>query len=133
MIAVTHFRDSAESPVEVAGPSAGPVAGDAGFADRAEAALAALAARPGYLRGTLARSMDDPADWLLLTEWESVGAYRRALGAYDVKLAATPLLAQARDLPGGFESLLDIAPDGRRISRPSDRDETGLGRAPRFS
>ena len=126
MIAITHFRDTAENPVA----PAGPIPDDRPFAARAEDALAALAARPGYLRGSLCRSMDDPADWLLLTEWETVGAYRRALGGYEVKLAATPLLAQARDLPGGFETLLDIAPDGRRTASTSDRAEPAPGRTP---
>jgi quinol monooxygenase YgiN len=127
MIAITHFRDTPDEPVAVAGPPV-PAGAEQRFAERAEAALAALAARPGYVRGTLARSLDDPGDWLMLTEWESVGAYRRALGGFEVKMTATPLLAQARDLPGGFESLLDISPGGQRISRSSDRDETGLGR-----
>ena len=103
MIALTHFHDDS-----------------ADFAERAGRALAALAARPGYLRGSLARSTDDAAAWLLLTEWENVGSYRRALGAYDVKLHATPLLATALDLPGGFEQLLDVAPGGAAVARGSD-------------
>jgi heme oxygenase (mycobilin-producing) len=103
VIALTHFRD--ESP---------------DFADRAERALSALAARPGYLRGSLARSTDDPGAWLLLTEWENVGSYRRALSGYEVKVHATPLLATALDLPGGFESLVDVAPGGGERRRESD-------------
>ena len=83
-----------------------------------------LAARPGYRRGTLGRCVDDPAAWLLLTEWENVGSYRRALGNYDVKLHATPLLATALDLPGGFEPLVDVAPGGSVMSRASDREPT---------
>lgn len=105
MIALTHFRDAAPD-----------------FAERARAALAALAARPGYLRGTLGRSTDEPDAWLLLTEWENVGSYRRALGNYEVKLHATPLLARAVDVPGGFEPLLDIAPGGVAAVRESDRE-----------
>ncbi|MDT4916243.1 MAG: hypothetical protein QOH89_943 [Pseudonocardiales bacterium] len=104
MFAITHFS------------------GDADFADRARVALAALAARPGYLRGTLGRSTDDPAAWTLLTEWENVGSYRRALGNYEVKLHATPLLAAALDLPAAFEALLTVAPGGAATSRPSDRE-----------
>jgi hypothetical protein len=122
VIALTHFHDDPEDH------SADPRP----FAERADAALAALAQRPGYLRGTLARSMDDSTDWLLLTEWESVGAYRRALGSYEVKVTATPLLAQALDIPSGFESLLDISPDGARTVRQSDRNDTGFGRPSRF-
>ncbi|MDT4913031.1 MAG: hypothetical protein QOC66_2159 [Pseudonocardiales bacterium] len=105
MIAVTHFVD-----------------GSADFAARAQTALAALAARPGYVRGTVGRSTDDPDAWLLLTEWENVGSYRRALGGYDVKLHATPLLASALDVPGGFEALVDVAPGGTAIVRDSDRE-----------
>jgi hypothetical protein len=104
MIAVTHFTDE-----------------DTDFATRAERALAALAGRPGYLRGTLGRSTDDPSAWLLLTEWENVGAYRRALGAFEVKVAATPLLAAARDLPAAFEALLDVQADGASTTHDSDR------------
>jgi heme oxygenase (mycobilin-producing) len=108
MIAVTHFADSS-----------------ADFAERARRALAALAGRPGYVRGTLGRSTDDPDAWLLLTEWANVGSYRRALGNYEVKLHATPLLASAIDVAGGFEALLDVAPGGAEIARPSDREPSG--------
>ncbi|MBE7188877.1 antibiotic biosynthesis monooxygenase [Jatrophihabitans endophyticus] len=108
MIALTHFR--ADEP---------------DFEARAATALAALAARPGYLRGSLGRSTDDEAAWVLLTEWENVGSYRRALGNYDVKLQATPLLAGALDLPSGFETLLDVAPGGAVLAQASDRTPDG--------
>jgi hypothetical protein len=89
-------------------------------AARAEAALSALAACPGYLRGTLGRSADDPSAWLLLTEWQNVGSYRRALGNYRVKLDAMPLLADALNLPGAFEPLLEIGTDGTLVTHRSD-------------
>lgn len=114
MIAVTHF---ATGESEGTGDDR---AGD--FMQRAQRALMALAARPGYQRGTLGRSTDDPGAWVLLTEWDNVGSYRRALGGYEVKLHATPLFASARDLPGGFEALLDVAPGGGLIASPSDRE-----------
>jgi quinol monooxygenase YgiN len=90
------------------------------FLARAHAALAVLAARPGYLRGRLARSMDDPAHWCLVTEWESVGAYRRALGAYEVKVEATPLLAESQPEPSGYEVLASAEPSGPVEVTPSD-------------
>jgi heme oxygenase (mycobilin-producing) len=105
MIAVTHFRD--ESP---------------DFAERAQPALAALAARPGYLRGSVARSTDDPDAWLLLTEWRDVGSYRRALGDFQFKVHGTPLFATALDLPAGFEELLAIRPGGEQVIGESDRE-----------
>lgn len=104
MISVTHFR-----------------AGDTGFSERAADALAALSARPGFVRGTLGRSTDDDGDWVLLTEWQNVGSYRRALGNYDVKLRATPLLGEAVDLPSSFEALLELSADGDTTVHASDR------------
>jgi hypothetical protein len=73
------------------------------FRADAERARAVLAARPGFQDGTLGRSVDDPTLWVLVTRWESVGAYRRALSAYDVKVDAVPLLSRAIDEPGAFE------------------------------
>jgi hypothetical protein len=97
------------------------VAGDDGdFRARAAAALAALAARPGYLSGQLGRGYDDPTRWTLVTEWESVGAYRRALSAYQVKVEATPFLAQSLDEPSAFEVLAGAAPGGAVTTAQSD-------------
>lgn len=73
------------------------------FRQEMEAAHAALAARTGYERGTLGRNVDDPELWVLTTQWEHVGAYRRALSAYDVKLHAVPLLSRALDEPSAYE------------------------------
>ena len=92
-----------------------------GFVERAHAALAALAQRPGYLSGRLTRALDDPAHWTLVTEWESVGAYRRALGGFDVKVHATPLLALSVDAPSAFETLASAAPGGPVTVEASDR------------
>jgi quinol monooxygenase YgiN len=91
------------------------------FLERAHTALAALADRPGYLRGQLGRSVDEPDTWCLITSWESVGAYRRALGSYEVKLHATPLLAEALDEPSAFEVLAAAEPAGPVTVAGSDR------------
>jgi len=63
----------------------------------------ALAARPGYLAGTMGRNVDDPELWVLTTTWEHVGAYRRALSSYDVKLHAVATLGRALDEPSAYE------------------------------
>jgi hypothetical protein len=91
------------------------------FSARMQVALRVLAARPGYVSGTAGRSTDDPSRWVLVTEWLNVGSYRRALGAYEVKLHATPLLAQAIDVPTAFESLLSAPPEGEPTTGTSDR------------
>ncbi len=98
-----------------------PGADPAEFHNQAALALRLLAERPGFQGGTLARATDDDQAWLLLTEWESVGAYRRALGGYQVKLLATPVLAQALDQPSAFEELLRIDAGGAERESASDR------------
>ena len=104
MISVTHFRSDA-----------------AAFEERAGAALAVLAARPGFVRGNVGRSTDDEHEWVLVSEWTNVGSYRRALGNYEVKLHATPLLGEALDLPSSFESLLEVTADGATTLHASDK------------
>ncbi|GIF16175.1 antibiotic biosynthesis monooxygenase family protein [Actinoplanes teichomyceticus] len=92
-----------------------------GFLEQAHAALAALARCPGYRSGRLTRALEDTASWALVTEWESVGAYRRALGAFDVKVHATPLLARALDEPSAFETLAGAGPGEQVVVTASDR------------
>jgi hypothetical protein len=91
------------------------------FLERAHTALATLAARPGYVSGRLARAIDEPDTWCLVTGWESVGAYRRALSSYEVKLHATPLLAEALDEPSAYEVLAAAEPGGQVVVAGSDR------------
>jgi quinol monooxygenase YgiN len=80
-----------------------PEAEAAAFRADLETARAALAARPGYVGGAMGRNLDDPELWVLTTTWEHVGAYRRALSSYDVKLHAVPLLGRALDEPSAYE------------------------------
>jgi hypothetical protein len=101
------------------------VEAEAPFRQRAEAALAALAARPGYLSGTFGRAVDDPRHWCLVTRWASVGAYRRALSAFEVKVNATPLLAESVDEPSAYEVLLAAEPGGAVLVSDSDRAAGG--------
>jgi quinol monooxygenase YgiN len=76
---------------------------DAGELETSVASLlAALAERPGFVSGELGRSADDPALWALLTRWDGVGAYRRALGAAEVKIAGAPVWVHAVDEPGVY-------------------------------
>jgi quinol monooxygenase YgiN len=79
------------------------------FLVEARATLAAFSAREGYVRGRVGRSPDEPTAWVMTTEWVGVGAYRRGLSAYDVKVSATPLMARARDEPTAFEVLVTDA------------------------
>jgi len=77
----------------------------------------ALAARPGHLGATMGRNLDDPELWVLTTTWEHVGAYRRALSSYEVKLRAVPLLSRALDEPSAYE----VVEPGTVLNSPSAR------------
>jgi heme-degrading monooxygenase HmoA len=71
--------------------------------------LAALAARPGFRDGQLGRSADDPDLWALVTRWDGVGAYRRALSAAEVKITGAPVWVHALDEPSVYLPHEDIA------------------------
>ncbi len=67
-----------------------------------EQLLDLLADKAGFVTGRLGRATDDPSAWVLATEWEGAGSYRRALSSYQVKVLA-PLLGQARPEASAFE------------------------------
>ena len=82
-----------------------PEAEQAAFRADLERARQTLSAQPGYVGGRLGRNVDEPELWLLSTEWEGPGAYRRALSSYDVKLVAVPTLSRALDEPSAYEAV----------------------------
>jgi quinol monooxygenase YgiN len=100
----------------VDGPAGGEATGES-FRLRARDALEALAAQPGCRSGHVARALDDPRRWVVQTEWENVGAYRRALSAYDVKVRAVPLMYEQVDEATAYESLVTAGPGGLTESR----------------
>jgi hypothetical protein len=79
-----------------------PVDSDS-FQVEVRTAIDALAVRPGHVSTRLARALDDPAVWVLVSEWENVGSYRRAIGSYDVKLASAALMGAAMNEPSAYE------------------------------
>jgi heme-degrading monooxygenase HmoA len=89
-----------------------PPSSAAGLPADLDRLLAALAARPGFLGGESGRCADDPQLWALVTRWDGVGAYRRALSAAEVKIAGAPVWLHAVDEPGAFLPLEGF-PDGR--------------------
>ncbi|MGL5830323.1 MAG: antibiotic biosynthesis monooxygenase family protein, partial [Angustibacter sp.] len=99
------------------------------FSAKAQAAMAALGAQPGCQSLRLGRSLDEPNRWLLHSEWDSVGSYRRALSAYDVKVHAVPVMYYAVDEPSAYEVL--ISSTAQSVAEfPSDRAADGQTAAP---
>ncbi|GAA4555011.1 antibiotic biosynthesis monooxygenase family protein [Planotetraspora kaengkrachanensis] len=84
------------------------------FAARAREILDVLAAQPGYVRGQVGRSVDEPALWALVTEWEGAGFYRRALSA--ARMAMYPLMILMINEPSAFE-IVDGRPGDSERSR----------------
>lgn len=79
-----------------------PVEGAEQFPARLDAAYAHLAAQPGLESIDAQRNVDDPELWVLVTRWDSVGAYRRALGGVAAKYALMPVMAHAIDEPSAY-------------------------------
>jgi quinol monooxygenase YgiN len=113
MLAVTRYR---VEPADAAS-----------FLAQARAALAVLAGRPGWRTGHVGRATDDPALWVLTSEWDDVGSYRRALSTHEVKITAVPLLSRAIDEPTAFEELTD--PDGYGSALAPDAGQVRVGEA----
>ena len=73
------------------------------FRAELEAVKAVLAEAAGFKSGSVGQNLDEPTLWVLTTEWENVGSYRRALSSTRAKLEAIPVLARAIDEPGAYE------------------------------
>ncbi len=68
------------------------------------ALLQALSTKPGFRDGELGRSADDPGLFALVTRWDGVGFYRRALSAAEVKITGAPVWVHALDEPSVYQS-----------------------------
>ena len=80
-----------------------PLSEAATFSSEIKTAYDALSSYAGFIDGEFGQNLDDPNLWALVTRWENVGSYRRALSAMRTKLEAIPLLARAIDEPGAYE------------------------------
>jgi hypothetical protein len=80
-----------------------PLAQATEFEAQLSVALEAFSACAGFVSGEFGQNLDDTTMWSLVTHWENVGSYRRALSNLNVKMNAIPLLAQAIDEPGAYE------------------------------
>jgi hypothetical protein len=80
-----------------------PLAESAEFVIDAKTAYEALASCAGFIDGEYGQNLDQSTLWAIVTRWENVGSYRRALSAMRTKLEAIPLLARAIDEPGAYE------------------------------
>ncbi len=102
------------------------------FLPAARAAIAVLAEQTGFLDGSVGQATDEEGLFVLTTRWVGVGAYRRALSSFDVKMTAIPLLSTAVDEPSAFEVVHHRTPDTQSSARSglaADAGAIGLGEA----
>lgn len=64
----------------------------------------------GFESLTLLHSPDEPNHYSVLSKWQDVGSYRRALSATNAKLVVWPFLAPMLPAPTVFETLLEVTP-----------------------
>ncbi|MGH3882671.1 MAG: antibiotic biosynthesis monooxygenase family protein [Pseudonocardiaceae bacterium] len=102
------------------------------FLTRARRALSLLTAQQGCLGGQLGRSPDDITRWVLVVQFASVVAYRRALSSFEVREHVVPLLSEAlADEPGSYEVLAaaqrGVVTDHRSLLAPDAERGFGSG------
>lgn len=96
-----------------------PESGVDAFVARARRALELLSAQPGCRGVRLARATEESERWMLVAEFDSVVAYRRALSPFEVREHVIPLLSEAlADEPAAYE-VLGTAEGGELRERPS--------------
>lgn len=83
------------------------------FLSAAREALTVLAEQHGFICGSIGQATDEADLCLIRSEWESVGAYRRGLSSFDVKVRAIPLLSSAIDESSAFEIVHHWTPGAR--------------------
>ena len=102
------------------------------FAAQAREAIAALGACAGFVGAELGQSTDEAELRLISTRWTGIGAYRRALSDFTVKMTAIPFLSLAIDEPSAFEIVHARTPAGTRDAASglaADARHIGLGEA----
>ena len=64
----------------------------AAFEKDIKAAYEALASCEGFIDGEFGQNLDDSNLWALVTRWENVGSYRRALSAVSYTHLTLPTI-----------------------------------------
>lgn len=102
----------------------------AAFAAQAREAIGVLAESAGFVDASLGQATDDADLRVIATRWDGVGAYRKAMSRYEVKLSVVPFLSLAIDESSAFELVHER--DGRGSREASsglaaDAGAVGLG------
>lgn len=96
----------------------------------AERVLDLLSAKPGFQSAKVCLALDDDQVGLVVLNFDSVGNYRRALSANDIKLEATNFLSTAIDESSAFEVLVAFDSGEKKhfsSEKSLDSEEVALG------
>ena len=75
----------------------------AGFLSQAHAALDLLRSKAGAESADLVQNLDEPDLWALVSHWDKVGSYRRALNGFESKMVIVPMLSLAIDEASAYD------------------------------
>lgn len=81
------------------------------FFELATSWLTALANLPGWISGSVGRSVDEVDHWLILQQWQDVGSCRRGLSTSDLRPIAFELAKSNVSSVSTFETLLQVTSD----------------------
>lgn len=98
----------------------------------AKESLLPLAAQPGCISAEIGLATDEPDLVAVVTRWDGVGTYRRALSNFEVKMHSIPFLSTAIDESTAYELIHRNAGGTQSDFDPAralDADEIGLGNA----
>ncbi|MGO4957169.1 antibiotic biosynthesis monooxygenase family protein [Luteococcus sp. Sow4_B9] len=93
-----------------------PRAARAGFEAQAAAAVELFQTKEGLIGLDLVQNLDDEELWSLVTRWENVGSYRRALGGYESKVTIVPLLSLSIDEPSAYDQPDEVGSNLPRLA-----------------
>lgn len=118
LMVISRFRVGAEQVAE--------------FAANSRKAIAVLASCSGFIEAFVGQSTDEPDLLTITSRWQHVGAYRRALSTFEVKVSVIPFLSLAIDESSAYEvvhhrtehSVIDSA-----SGLAADAGSIGLGHA----
>ena len=94
-----------------------PAAERARFEQGCERMVELCAESPGFLSSELGQSTDSLEDFTLIHRWADVGAYRKFLSRYEIKLEVIPFLSTFTKDSVTVEIIMDSQ---------SDRVESGI-------
>ena len=96
----------------------------------AQPAVIALSQQVGCISVDVCAATDQADLMCIVSRWNSVGDYRRALSSFDVKMNAIPFLSTAIDEPSAYEvarSVIAGEVTQLKTHRADDADTFNLG------